>query len=509
MYFSHDSRMVIKQSQAEEFFKHLIKQMQERTPCLRCIRIFSKCAGIDEKKVICEILQSDIAHDSSFNIKASSNVGDKLDICSIPAERRNVQAQQMFIDFANQKLIEGEKQIPIPKNQPWLLLEHGIQKKTINYLNGFFLFDWTAEITNPKRRFATIVSKANNLIPALRFSHMSRKADIWELNGLEETKNYCNITQTENLLQTALNEIKNGKDWNSVIDKIIQAFELDPKYLNLAFCVVEIITNVPNIVFPPEMLKNVYNLLQKEQARYQKGIHALEHCMALADADIKDYLKNCHAKLAEITKSLEILLQYLRNNNLQVLSDNPKSEISLCIEKMRLSCNSMKEVFVSKEFQELCNRKEIQNVCNAVIRRLLKFSKGLDYDDDYFKEAFKQHFAQLILYKVDFAKLNTPFSLAAYCQKTILPELRDKVCSEKYGMSYKMYIAISQKRRVTEQLYHSLGNRPTDTEIIQEMKISLDRLHEIRSAEESLSHYSFENEWDSSADNDNEDSCES
>jgi hypothetical protein len=497
----YGNSMDIKQSQLEDFFKHLVKQLQAGTPCLRCIGNFSKYFGINEKTLIHEIFHSDYTHSVSSSIKLDLNGGDTPGISAMPVDENDKPVQQKFFDFSKQKCIEGEKQTSLPQNQLWSLLQHGIRTKCIYYLDGFFLFDWTVEITNPKRQFGSIVSKADHLIHGITFQHENRKADIWELTGLEKTQHTFNIIEAKNLLKNALSTIKKGNNWDVAVDNIVQAFKLDPKYINLAFCVVEIITNAPNVVFPSEMLKDIYKLLQSEQEKYQKGIYAIENCHALVNADIKDYLLNCHAKLEKITLCSAHLLRYLRNNNIPDIDDSQTNDIRLYIERIRSSCKNMKEVFKCQDFRDLCNRNEIQNVCNSVTMRLLKYADGLDYNSDYFKEAFQQHFAQLILDKINPAKLNTPFSLAAYCRETILPDLRDKVFNEKYGMSYKTFIAILQKRRVAEQLYHSSGHRPTDLEIAKEMKVTLDRFYEIKAAESSLSHNSFDDELDSYADN--------
>jgi len=485
--------------------KHLVSQTQANSPCLKCLITLSKNFSVDSTQIIQELFESGGDTQSHSQGTDSPLMPPCSAVCEKPANKYNTVEQHRHYDFAKRKYKEGEIETNIILNQPWLLMEQGIRAKRLHYLDGFLFFNWPKTITNPKSCFAVIISKGNKLIPRVKFKHDDRKADVWELTGLEKEDNQFNIVEAHKLLMEALQKTKNTRGPSNIpVEIIVASYELDPESLPLIFCIAEIITEISNAVFPPEMLGGMYKLLQQWEKRYREGIAAIEGCRALENADIKDQLQKYQALLDKTEKALKQFRTIIKNKDVQDSDDSQISEIRLNIERIRSNCKSIDDVFECCDFQTLLNMEEIQNACVAVAKQLLKYATGLDYKYDYFVGAFKQHFAQLILGKVELDKLKTPFSLASYCRKTIFYQLRDQIIEEKYGFPYRIYSTILKKRKTEQTLYQQSGRMPTDEEISQKMNITIEQFSEIKAFESSLTPYEFDEERDSHIDNNNE-----
>ena len=485
------------------FWAEIIENLPSAMPLLKTLTTFGRSLSTP---IIQELLKSGGDKSSPVQGPDSLVISPCSAVCEDPAKGYHTPEQHRYFDFAKRKLLEGEKKSNIIRNQPWLLLEHGIRAKSLHYLDGFLFFGWPSTIKNSKQCFAVIISKSNKLIPGVKFQHADRKADVWELTGLEKVDNKFNIIEANKLLKEALTETKNTSGHlNIPVEKIVESYELDPESLPLTFCVAEIIRNASKVAVPPKMLGGMCKLLQQWEKRYREGIQAIEGCQALENADIEDQLQKYHASLDSIEKTLKQFYALIKTKDAQDDDDSQISDIRLYIERISLTCKGLTEVFECRDFQTLCNLQEIQNSCATVTRWLMKYAAGLDYESNYFAEAFKLHFAQLILdKKVEPAKLNTPSSLASYCRKTIFYQLREQIIKEKTGLSCKMYSSIWEKRKIEQMLYLQSGCRPTDEEIAGKMKIPLEQFYEIKSAESSLAHYEFDEERDSDTDNNDE-----
>ena len=237
-------------------------------------------------------------------------------------------------------------------------------------------------------------------------------------------------------------------------------------------------------------------MLRQQENVYTDAIVAIEGCKMLRDADVGKQLRKYRRTLRKIKQHRKLTLKLPQWSKVYDDKELFVDNLIKRIRAIRENYKNGKSSDQTKDFHILCYSTEIQKAKNTVIARTIKWCRRTGYYIEELDVDFDACFTELILRKVDCAKLEYPWSLALYCEKTIPSMLLDGILRDKYGLSYSQFADVRRMRRAKQAIHQRFGCEPTDEQVTSALKIKLPRLRLIRHWEQRLAAYSFDEELD-------------
>lgn len=499
--------MNIENSHDSDAHKYFVESITRDLCSLRSTAAFAERYGLDVDEIISQVCGSNSVFKFSLQkfLKSLPKLSPKILKHDYPKHKTDASGQikgSVYFDFAKKKLVYGGKEEPIRDNQLSHLIQQGIRHQSVHYSHGFLGFkEWRLkkEEFKPKRLFENLICDTNNFLRrfGLEFTHAGETMDIWGLTGWDDARHRSNISDARVLVKKVVVTLKTKPaNWRAALDTALKASQLDPDSLSAAFYITKCVRKLKNAEVPANILKGIYRLLRQQENVYTDAIVAIEGCKMLRDADVGKQLRKYRGTLRKIKQHRKLTLKLPQWSNVYDDKELFVDKLIKRIRAIRENYKNGKSSDQTKDLHILCNLDEIQKAKNAVIARIVKCCRRTG---DYIEERdvdFDACFTELILMKVDCAKLEYPGSLALYCKKTIPSMLLDGILRDKYGLSYSQFADVRRMRRAKQAIYQRFDREPTDEQVTSALKIKLPRLRLIRQWEQQLTAYSFDEELD-------------
>lgn len=499
--------MNLENSHNSDARKYFVESIRRNLCSLRSTVVFAELYGLDIDEIISQVCGSNSMFKSSFQkfLKSLPKLSPKILEHDYPKHKTDACGQikgPVYFDFAKKKLVYGGKEEPIRDNQLSHLIQQSIRHQSVHYSHGFLGFkEWRLkkEEFNPKRLFGNLICDANNFLRrfGLEFAHAGETMDIWGLTGWDDARHRSNISHARVLVEKVVVTLKTKPaNWRTALATALEASQLDPDSLSAAFYITKCVRKLKNAEVPAKTLKEICRLLRQQENVYTDAIVAIEGCEMLRDADVDKQLRKYRRTLRKIKQHRELTLKLPKWSKVYDDKELFVDKLIKRIRAIRENYKNGKPSDQTKDLHILCNSSEIQKVKTAVIARIVKLCRRIGYYIEEQDVDFDACFTQLILRKVDCAKLEYPWSLTLYCEKTIPSMLLDGILRDKYGLSYSQFADVQRVRRAKQAIYQRLGREPTDEQVTSTLKIKLPRLRLIRQWEQQLTAYSLDEELD-------------
>ena len=166
------------------------------------------------------------------------------------------------------------------------------------------------------------------------------------------------------------------------------------------------------------------------------------------------------------------------------------------IEMIRQDTGQGDPMVRSRHLKKLLDTSPMRKAKIVVIAHVTRaFPRGWA-DRETLDADFNRCFAELIMKKVDCAKLQYPDSLGSYVKKSIPAMLLDSAYKDVYGLSYREVVHVGRMREAKQCLRQQFGRKPSNEEVAMELQISMAQLDRITQWERSISQYQFDDRQD-------------
>lgn len=411
-------------------------------------------------------------------------------------------ADTVYFDFVNKQLVMGDREEPIRDNQPWRFVELAVRYRMVDHTDAFIHFDeWrlARRQFNPKRRFQVIMSKANSLIKSFGLGLVRPEKDksTCVMTGWDDARHKSNIGEAMIKLRKAFEAMRKRQiNRESVLGVALEAFKLDPESLPAAFFIVECLRKLKEIEVNANLLRYVNRLLRQEESRYEDGIMVIERCEMLHNDNIGRRISSYNSILQRIRRRRRLAQALPQWGEIREGEETRIDKIGRHIRIIQQNSKTEQHADQMDHLQALLDLTEMRTAKRIVISKV-KSHCPKDWRDNQSLEAeFRACFTELILEKVDCAKLQHAGSLASYVKRTVPSMLLDRAFQEACGLSISQVKAVQRLRKARQAVWQQTGRDPEDADVARELVISKSRLYNMKQWEQRLANVRFNEERD-------------
>ena len=427
---------------------------------------------------------------------------------SLSVEPSAQKTARVHFDFAKKTIRDDRDEERFRNNQVWKLIESGVRQGCVSLLDGFLRFDeWRSQSDTfePKRPFQVVRSKANAELKkyGLGLERDKRETMSYALTGWDDARHSSNVGQATIKLQETLTAVRNRRiRWDTALDRAIQIFELDPESLPAAFLIIACLQRLPNATATTRVMKRINQLLRRQEYVYAGAIAAIERCEALVEADIGRRLARYHVILERIRRRRRIMRTVSQFHAACGDEDARTDQIINHIQAIQQNTGQGDPAAQCEHLEKLLDTSPMRTVKSEVIARVTRACPRGWADLDVLDAEFDTCFTELIMNKVDCAKLRHPDSLASYVKKSIPAMLLDRANDDVYGLSYSKFAYVRKMQKAEHNLRQQFGHAPSDEEVARTLQISVTRLYRIKEWKRCMSQCRSDDRRDDNPEND-------